>query len=749
MIVGLFVASGAAGLMYEVVWARQLVIVFGNTTQAISAILTGFFGGMAVGAWAGGHLADRVRSPLRLYAGAELTLAAVAVITPLLFQGIREIYRAAYPTLTSDPEAFALLRFALAVLALAPATVLMGATLPSLVRHLTRSRDQLGGQFGRLYTANTVGGILGTAAAGYLLIELVGLQSTVWVAVALSFSAGVGGLILSGQSPAAVALRPTRDRPAPRLARQGRRTLVLLVAFVSGLTSLGYQTLWTRLMSSGTDNASYVFTNILLLFLAGIAIGAFLHGSRLGRGTRRMEALAISQLVVAVIAFLGLPLLGDLRNGAAAWAVIVPATLVMGFSLPVAAGLMGEDEHRLGRDSGKLLAVNTMGTVVGTFVVPFFLIPLVGSGHSVLLLAAVNASLGTLLLVHASRAERRWLPASVAGAVVVAVVLIGPVVSPEIAASPMARVVARDGQLFASAEDEIASVQAGRMNGRDQLWVGAVSMSVLTVDTKLMPLIPLIARPESESVLVVAFGMGSSHRTALIAGLDTESVELVPSVPEMFGYYYPDAEAVLADPHGEVVIADGRNHVALTREKYDIIMADPPPPIRSAGTGVLYAREFYQACADRLTTGGVMMQWMPHDQTIDEFRAHMRTLDDVFRHVAYVLSPAGHGVYMLGAQDPIEFTTERIEAVLDRAGITEDLASTSDAPEETAEGWTQLIRSLVWLADDQARAFAGAGPLITDDRPLTEYFLLRTLAGTQSPPMGPSQLRAEAMRTGG
>ena len=122
-------------------------------------------------------------------------------------------------------------------------------------------------------------------------------------------------------------------------------------------------------------------------------------------------------------------------------------------------------------------------------------------------------------------------------------------------------------------------------------------MTLLTVDAKMMPILPLIARPESERALVVAFGMGTAFRTALIAGLRTDTVELVPSVPKMFGYYYDDAEQVLADPNGRVVIADGRNHLELVDERFDIIVTDPPPPIQSSGVSVISSLEYYQAGA--------------------------------------------------------------------------------------------------------------------------------------------------------
>ena len=227
----LFVLSGAAGLIYEVVWARELVLVFGNTSQAVSTILTGFFGGLAIGGAVGGRIADRVRRPLRLYGMLELVLVLVVVLTPLSFRLIGELYRGIYPSLTEAPLALALVRFAFAILALAPATLLMGATLPALTRYLTQGGRGIAGAFQRLYTANTVGAIVGTAAAGFVLIELLGLTGALLVGAVCSGTAGLVALALDLQfarpatkssappvpgAPVAAASGPGPVHPGPR-----------------------------------------------------------------------------------------------------------------------------------------------------------------------------------------------------------------------------------------------------------------------------------------------------------------------------------------------------------------------------------------------------------------------------------------------------------------------------------------------------------------------------------------------------
>jgi spermidine synthase len=765
VILAIFVLSGAAGLIYEVVWARQLVLVFGNTTQAVSAILTGFFGGMAIGSAFGGRIADRVRRPLRLYGVLELILVVIVLLTPVTFRLLHEVYRGAFGSLETSPGLLALVRFGLALLALGPATVLMGATLPTLTRYLTRDAEHLSNAFGRLYAANTLGAIVGTILAGFILIELVGLTGTLVVGAACSGAAGAIAILLDRRVASFARSAPIPPPAAPVRAPVGgepsRLRLALLVAFVSGLTSLGYQTVWTRLLASGTGNSTYVFTMILALFLIGIAAGAIAFNAIGPRIRSTVGLLALAQLATAVLVLLGgafvIPgaigssgilrlqdsagvLFGSFLRTTAL--VVLPATFIMGLSFPAASGLVGGPEGRVGSRAGLLLSINTLGAIAGTFLVPFVVIPAVGSPAALGLIALVNVGLAVALALRGGVPDRLWRTFIAGGGTALAAILAVALVAGGVFVDPsIARIERLGGTVYASAEDEIASVQAGSINGATrELWVTGTSMTLLTIDAKLMPVLPLIARPASKTALVVAFGMGSAFRGALIAGLTTDVVELVPSVPKMFRNYYPDAAAVLADPNGKVIVADGRNHVELTDRRYDIIVTDPPPPIESAGVSVISSREYYAAGRARLNPGGVMMQWVPWGQRLDEFKAHVRTFRSVYSNVLIAFGPGGYGLFMLGSDAPISFDPANIAAILARPGVTEDLSSAYDSPEHDAAGWASKISSLVWIAGDAVERFAGDGPLITDDRPLPEYFLLRHAFGPSSPRVSPGLL---------
>ncbi|MFL5647725.1 MAG: fused MFS/spermidine synthase [Chloroflexota bacterium] len=742
LVLAIFVLSGAAGLVYEIVWSRQLVLVFGNTTQAVSAILTGFFGGMAIGAAVGGRIADRVRSPLRFYGLLEIALVAVVLVTPFTFALIDEAYRGVYPSLESTPY-LALARLVLAVLALAPATIMMGATFPTLVRHFTRS-NEMGQAFGRLYMANTLGAVAGTIVAGLVLIEVFGLSGALRVGAACSAIAGIVALWLA-RAADREQQEPTTLSPETTAltSREAQRApfpwLPFVVAFVSGLTSLGYQVTWTRLLASGTGGLTYVFTVILALFLIGIAVGAAIFNLIRGRMGDPVRFLAWTQFAVAILAMAGLVLVISQPHAldpgrpfesiaalfGSAVLVVLPVTIAMGIAFPTSSELLRDERHRAGSAAGWLLAANTVGAILGSLVIPFVLMPTIGSPAIVVGLVFANIAMGIFLAARSRPISRPAMAAGVAIAVGVAVVAATPgkVVQPN-----EALIAAEGWQLYESREDEIASVQAGQKSVTAELWVGGTSMTLLTVDAKLMPILPLIARPDSERALVVAFGMGTAFRSALIAGLRTDAVELVPSVPKMFRHYYPDADAVLADPQGKVIVADGRNHLELSPERFDIIVTDPPPPIQSSGVSVISSREYYEQGNAHLTDGGVMMQWTPFGTTESDLKEHVRTFASVFDHVTMVRGPGGYGFYMLGSEQPIDLPPDRIREILERPGILEDISSAFDSPAATVDEWISVIQGQEWMADDAVRAYAGDGPLITDDQPRPEYFLLRGLA---------------------
>jgi hypothetical protein len=441
---------------------------------------------------------------------------------------------------------------------------------------------------------------------------------------------------------------------------------------------------------------------------------------------------------------------------------LLPATVLMGYAFPLAGRLATPSAEAAGGSVGLLYAANTGGSILGSFGAAFVLAGTLGTNGSILLLGALNLLAGALLFakdpvgrpvgspgpagpVPGGRTEPARDPGTPvpgpaassprpARARVVAGVMAGLAVLGLVASSldlPVTRTrteneLRRTGLPVTHAEDELATVDTvgGPPKGR-RLLVGGVGMTSLTVDTKLMGYLSKALRPDAQDFLVIAFGMGGTYRSGLRIGMRTDAVELSPTVPSRMPVFFPDADRFLNHPKGRVIVSDGRNYVRLSRETYDLVAVDPAPPIESAGSVVLYTREFLTEGKARLRPGGVFMLWIPYALPLDDFKEHVRTFAGVFGHVRLVLSPGRHGVFMFGSDAPLEFSDSNIRRVLGSPDAIADLNDVPDHPPTDADGWVEVVRRAQWLADDRLRAFLGPGPEITDDRPRSEYFLWR------------------------
>ncbi len=746
LVLGLFIASGAAGLIYQVVWSRELVLLFGNTSQAISTIVTAFLAGLGGGALVGGRLAARSRNPLRLYGLIELGVAVLAVGLPTLFPSLGGVYGSAYTS--ASPTELGLIRFALAFAAVTPATFCMGMTLPALTSFMVRSLDQVGRRLGELYAANTLGAVTGTVIAGYFLIELIGLSSTALVAVGLNLVASGVALAASrrvSQAPAETSAQPASISQAGA-ADAPRRRIVYLATFVAGFAALAFEVLWTRLFAEGSGSSIYLFAAILAIYLFGIAVGSVWFGrrSRPERDTLGTLGVCVGAIGVAAGATVVL-CSGPLGDGyyTVRPLILLPATVAMGYAFPLAVRLVTTSAAAAPNSVGRLYASNTAGSILGSFAAAFVLASTLGTNTSILLLSAVELGVGAaLVLMH--RPRRLDSPALAgAFAALALVAVIAPSVGLPIARSATENRLQSHGVLVSHAEDNISTVdvQGGPPSDR-LLFVTGVAMTYLTVSTKLMAYLPMALRPQTASMLDIAFGMGSTYRSSLILGTRTDAVELSPSVPGQMGAFFSDANSFLHDPRGRIIIGDGRNYVRLATERYDVVVVDPPPPIESAGTVVLYTSEFFAEAQQRLNPGGIFLLWFPYAATVDDFKTHLRTFRAAFPHVEVVLSPGNNGAYLMGSDAPLTFDRANLEALLGSPTAAADFASAPDDPGWDGARWAQTIMSEDWLKDAQVNAFVGPGPLITDDRPLSEYYLLRYLAASDHTWMNEQQLRA-------
>ncbi|HYM97262.1 MAG TPA: hypothetical protein VET26_08175, partial [Candidatus Sulfotelmatobacter sp.] len=485
---------------------------------------------------------------------------------------------------------------------------------------------------------------------------------------------------------------------------------------------------------------------ILAIYLFGIALGSVWFKSRSRAGTDTMHALGVCFGVIGLAGGFTVVLCsGPLGND---WfsvrpLILLPATVAMGYAFPLAVRLVTTSASGAASSVGRLYASNTAGSILGSFAAAFVLAPTLGTNTSILYLAAIELAFG-IALVLVNRPRRAASPRLAA---VFAVLALVACVSPAAGFSFTHTATENDlssvNALVAHREDTIATVdvQGGKLADR-RLYVTGVAMTFLTVSTKLMAYLPMALRPNSTRMLDICFGMGSTYRSSLILGMRTDAVELSPSVPQQMGAFFDDANQYLHDPNGRIIIADGRNYVRLSPDRYDVIVVDPPPPIWSAGTVVLYTSEFYSEARQRLNPGGVFLMWIPYDASVDEFKMHLRTFRSVFPHVDVVLSPARNGVYMLGSDAPIALDRSSLQTLLGTSSARADFATAPDDPGLDGSGWANEILNDEWLKDAQVDAFTGPGPIITDDRPRSEYDLFEVIAAQDHSVINDPKLRA-------
>ncbi len=471
--------------------------------------------------------------------------------------------------------------------------------------------------------------------------------------------------------------------------------------------------------------------------------------ARTAKAPRLLARLGAAQVAVAIIALAGMPILA--ADVLAGWslvfrivAVVLPGALVLGVTLPLASSLIAPGHDRVGKDAGILLGSNTLGAICGTFLIPFVAIPIIGSPRSLVLLALVNALLGIALIVrdsssprgsgggrrrrHRRRARR----------------------DPRLRRperdrrDPGVNRMARGGTVFATTEDEIASVQAGNIRGA-RLWVGGNGMTALTVDAKLMPLLPIILRPQASRMLVIGFGMGSAFRMALGPGSKSTGWSSCRRSPKCSR----TSTRMRRSPRRPARPGDRRRRPQLR--------GAVEPDVRHRGRRPTTAdRELGDGgpvFAGVLPGGGGTADRRRRDdgvdaegQTVDEFRAHVRTFESVFPNVQLAFGPGTHGVFMLGSTGSVAMDPAAVASVLGRPGVVTDLDEAIDARVSTLDQWKAFIPTTLWLGGAEVAAFAGSSPLITDDHPITEYFLLRRAFGPSSPPMTVANLRKAAGR---
>lgn len=719
----IFFLSGVAGLMYEIVWGRLFVLIFGATTNSIVAVVSAFLGGLSLGSLLAGRAADKMspKALLKTYSILEVGIGLLSLLTLLLIPAIREIY-GNFTDGSSVTTSLIVTKFALSSLVILLPTTLMGATLPILVKYLTLSKNAPEKIVSLLYALNTFGGVIGVILAAFFLIELVGIQLTVVAGVAINLLIAI--LIRLIKLPqvtqshiSKVQVKEVPFRFTPLVS------LVIISFFASGLISIAYQILWTRVLTPSLGTVIYAFASILVIYLLGIAFGSLVYGKLLKFIPSKLLFFALCEAGIGIFALMSVLILHKFQISGV-WELIIrvlPATILMGLTFPAVVALLKEQKS-ISRVIGVSYFSNTVGTIVGGFLASFILIPLVGTSQSIALLAVFNIAIAVIFIYLAHKTKLLIL----FSLILLVSSYIGFFKGDRLFSKQQDFLISDArlrGEQYGFAEDEVASVFAIKDNQNKELHliIDGVETTHKTIEVRLMAHIPANLHPNPKRVLVIAFGMGTTYRSALMRGLEVDAVELVPSVPKFMPLFHSDADSFLTNPKGKVIINDGRNYAFLTDKRYDIVIIDPPPPFNTAGSTVLHSKEFYQDLSKKLNEGGIVSQWIYYDRSReDEISMAIKSFVDVFPYVLGVqYSFNNGGIYLEGSHSLID--GDRLANIYkDEVAIKDlqDIAGTKDP-------LTQSVPVEIIADRDSLLNVVKNYPPITDNNPRSEYYLLR------------------------
>ena len=732
-VVACFVLSGFAALLYQTAWMRQFSLVFGTSELAVAAVLSAYMGGLAVGSAVAARYVDRIRRPVMFYGLLEAGIAISAVLVPWLLQLTYGIYVAVFGGQPEPVDASGLgqsfFYLGTAFLVLMIPTSFMGATLPLLTKYVVRSDEQVGPRVGLLYATNTMGAVGGTVVAGFMLLPLLGLRGTVFVGVAINLLVFVIAALIARavsvnlQSSDSEPVEMQQATPARGLTK---RHLILPLMLLSGANSFVYEVLWTRLLGHVLGGSVAAFATMLASFLGGITIGSAVaarFAKTREQATLGLIAVQCGVAVSSVLIYQYLPLaipeqVGLKGNVLLAVTILLPATLFIGASYPFAVRIFALSESDAAPAAAKVYSWNTVGAIVGATAAAFFLIPTLKYEGAVKFAVLMNLGLAVLagFLVQSSPANRRML---VQGATAVAflatLVLYRPDVPEEIL---------RTSPVFAQREGELRYYEVGRSatviiiedagflnirtNGLPEASTNLKGAPPYKHNQRLLSALPVLARPDTEDMLVVGFGAGATLEGVPPSVKSIDAIELEPQVIVANRSISEERQIdPLADPRINIFINDARSALALTDKRYDAIVSQPSHPW-TAGASHLYTREFMSLANDHLTEDGVYLQWM-NTQFVDEalLKSLCATMLAVFDHVrVYQWDP--EVLFFLGSSAPLD-----VEDAIARTG--RPLADDPVHYREMGVGSVEDVVVALAMDHENVVRFAGDAAAITDD----------------------------------
>jgi spermidine synthase len=765
--------SGWCALIYQVVWTRELRLVFGASTAASSAVIAIFIAGLGWGGLWFGRRVERSAQPLAFYAGLELGVAALSALTPWLLHAVRWLYFASGGSLTLGSTGSTLVRLALSALVLGPPTWLMGGTLPAIARAVETEQDRARRGVALMYGLNTLGAVCGSALSTFVLLERFGSRTTLYLACGSNLLIALAARALARaeqwqklQAPSSP-LPPTTAGDSTPIAAVAPPRILFASAAVVGFAFFLMELVWYRMLAPLLGGSIFTFGLILAVALLGIGLGSAIYASAFG--TRRPTLLGFAISCALEAALIALPYaIGDrfalwallLRPlggvgfaglvfgwGLITLGVVFPAALVSGFQFPMLIALLGSGRKHVGRHVGAAYAANTLGAIAGALAGGFGALPALGALGCWRLAAGALALWGVGIALYAVRRKAARFASvyvfALAAATLGCFLALGPtaawrhspigagrvpngtVDSPNAARSFLTQqrrsikwqTDGIESALGIGVHDGIGFLVNGKSDGNARTDAPTQVMGGLLGAALL---------PRVKRALVIGLGTGSTAgwlgQLPEIERVDVAEIE--PAIREVARRCTAVNNDVLHNPKVHILLGDARELLAVSRQRYDLIFSEPSNPYR-AGVASLYTREFYQAVVQRLAPDGLFVQWLQmYDVDGQTLRTVYATLGSVFPQVES-WNGMTHDLFLVAGAKPALHDAGALRARLASQPFAHALAVAWNT--EGLEGF--LSHFVADAAFARAAADSGSDSLNTDDRSPVEFGFARNLHG--------------------
>jgi spermidine synthase len=748
--------SGAASLIYQIVWMRRLALVFGNTTLATSTVLAAFLAGLAIGTVLWGRLADRRPNyTLTVFAIIEVATGLYGFASLWIFRGVERLYLAAYPSFADRTSLFAGLQFVLCAFAIVPPVILMGGSLPLLAQRMKSQWNGLVYKVGAVYGWNTLGAAAGAALATYIFLPAFGLTATAALAAALNVVVAVVALAVHSRGG-----RPVVDDEIVETVESHHVDTALLLGFaLSGFAAITFEIVWARLLAMVMGSSVYAFGTLIVVVLVGLGAGSAIYGGTPRTRETHRKTFAVIEGLIAFTASLSLlilprmpglflqyfPVFRDSFNlqvaahfVGAAIVALVPS-LLFGASFPAVIGSIGNATAiRAGRVIGITYAFNTAGTVAGAWLAGFVLIPTIGVRATMITGIAAAIIAGAIVWWSLAEPRLRRLPALGPAVAAMLVILAIPNWPREVfaagigffaprygngetleeIASQMHLVYYRDGASATISVDRTGDDLFYRSNGKTD----ASTQPGDTANQMLLGHIPMLLHPAPQDVFVLGLGTGmTASATARYPVKTIDIVEAEPAGVQAARFFDDYTDRVLDDPRVHLIIGDGRNRLLADPKQYDVVISDPSD-LWVAGIGSLATFEYYRTVASRLRPDGVFAQWV-HTHTLlpEDFDLLVATFHSVFPHTQIWMSSPGDLIFV-GTRARADWDYVRLKEHFDKTDrVASDLKSIGM--------WTPfaLFGAHVLTAQETDALVRNVAGIHTDDHPVLEFRTPRSL----------------------